>query len=239
MSAEGRSRLVAIFTPLPGESLGNYVARALRALDGLHPGDGALVELARHVEGARAEAEQFRATNCATSMRWILAWLGCPHPWCYLTDDELRRIDPGGPVSWILRIWRDMGTKINVWGKTFAELEELIQEGWPVHYDNRGILNSDHVEWCTDRDLSDPEPDEHVGGGRAGNYITKGLGDVVGRVGRKPHYVADIDKLIPGFKIGETEQNREWRAAQARLNGVVARMPRDPLADRETLPEPE
>lgn len=236
---KNRDRLVQIFTPQPGESLGNYVARAVRSLDGAHPErDGTLYWLAEHVEGDVAALEMYRTTNCATSMRWILAWLGCPHPWCYLPDAKIRAIDPGGPVSWQLRIWRDLGASIMVWGKTYAELEELIGEGWPIHYDHKGILNSDHVEWCLDRDLGDPEDDEHGGGGRAGNYITVARGDVVGRVGRKPHYVADIEKLIPGFVIGETEANRLARVEQARLNGIVSRMPASPLEGRAVLEPP-
>jgi hypothetical protein len=236
---KNRDRLIELFTPLPGESLGNYAARAIRGLDGAHPErDGTLYWLAEHVEGSVAALEMYRTTNCATTMRWILAWLGCSHPWCYLPDAKIRALDPGGPVSWQLRIWRDMGALINVDGKSYAELEALIGEGWPIHYDVRGVINSDHVEWCLDRDLSDPEPDEHGGGGRAGNRITVARGDVVGRVGRKPHFVADIDKLIPGYVIGETEANRLARAEQARLNGITSRMPGSPLEGRAVLEAP-
>jgi hypothetical protein len=194
-----RAKFDAIFAVVPGETSGEYAARVVRAFDRARPDakagvHGLLYWLAESVEGADAAAEQYRTTNCATSWRWLAKKLGCPHKWCGLPDKQIRKLDPSGPVSWNLKIARDMGALIDVRGMPKADVEALLGEGWGIHYNTPGT-NDSHMEWCLDSYLPDPEPDEHGGGGRAGNEITVERGNVMQSLGRPIAHIIDPSKM--------------------------------------------
>jgi hypothetical protein len=106
--------------------------------------------------------------------------------------------------------------------------------------------NNDHVESIRGvLDASGQMRVETVGGGRANLGITAGVdADFLG--GRPVTHVWDwpalVDRLSPARPVMSDDERRiadEWRAETDRINGVVLRMPRNPLEDRETLPEPE
>jgi hypothetical protein len=120
-------------------------------------------------------------TNCATTMRWILALIGCPSR--FVTQHDTI----GTSLTWDIQAAQELGALLPATPANVA----LLDVGWGLHYGTPGS-NNDHMEWCGP---GTGFVRDHAGGGREDNAITLDHSDVRWSVGRPLLHVIDINKM--------------------------------------------
>jgi hypothetical protein len=188
--------LVALQTPLPGETQGQHIARCVQAFNGVSLSQNvAQLDALFLVNETPARAPQVATlqTNCATFARCIFALAGCT------SNYVLEPYPIGAGISLVLEAAQQLGCLITA--ATTPNYLSMLGPGCLIHYAVPNT-NDDHVEFC----LSVPDPTTgvalHGGGGRPNNAITVGTGDIRMSLGRPiQHIILPTNMAVAGPSV--------------------------------------